>query len=79
MYSPIGDARLIPPSTPRLKMAFRYPLSCTNQISAIEAGTSASIGAMQNPSTALAATSDAKLFASAAQKHEAMSPREVAM
>ena len=60
-------------------MAFLNPLSWTNQISAIDAGTSASIGAMQKPWTALAAARDAKLPASAAQKQEAISPSDVAM
>lgn len=47
------------------------------QISAIDAGTSASIGAMQRPQKTLAATKERKLFASAAQKHDTISPRVV--
>lgn len=69
----------MPPRTPRLKIAFLKPLSCTNQISAIDAGTSASIGAMQKPWTALAAAREAKLPASAAQKQDPISPRDVAI
>lgn len=60
-------------------MAVRYPLSWTNHMSPIEAGTRASIGAIQNPWTALAAANDAKLFASAAQKQVTIRPIEVAM
>jgi hypothetical protein len=44
--SPIGLAKLIPPSTPRLKIAMRKPRSCTYQISPTDAGISASKGAL---------------------------------
>lgn len=78
-HSPIGDAKLIPPSTPRLKTADWNPRSWTNHISAIEAGTRASIGAIQKPWIARAATRDAKELDAAAQKHVTISPIEVIM
>lgn len=48
--APMGPAKLMPPSTPRLNIAARKPRSCTNQISAIEAGMSASNGASKQVS-----------------------------
>lgn len=43
----------------------------------MDAGTRASIGAIQRPQNTLAATKDSKLFASAAQKQETISPTVV--
>jgi hypothetical protein len=43
----------------------------------MDAGTSASIGAIQSPQKTLAATKDSKLFASAAQKQEIIKPTVV--
>src|SRR5579859_1786838 len=42
----IGDARLIPPRTPKLKTAERKPRPWTNQTSPMDAGIRASMGAM---------------------------------
>lgn len=69
----------MPPSTPRLNTADWKPRSCTNQMSAMDAGTSASIGAMAKPCTARAAARDPKDLDSAAQKHETMSKIDVTM
>ena len=43
----------------------------------MEAGTKASIGAMQSPQRTLEATNDSKLLASAAQKHDTIKPTVV--
>lgn len=69
----------MPPRTPRLNTADWKPRSWTNQISAIVAGTRASMGAMQKPWTARAAASDSNDRDAAAQKQETIRPMDVAM
>jgi hypothetical protein len=76
---PIGLARLIPPRTPRLKMALRKPLSCRNQMSEILAGTSASMGAMQKPMRAREPAREPKDLDSAHQKQDTIRPIEEMM
>lgn len=68
----------MPPSTPKLNTADWKPRSWTCQMSAMVAGTRASMGAMQKPCTARAAVRDPNDRDSAAQKHETIRPTEVA-
>jgi hypothetical protein len=70
LYLPIGPARLMPPSTPKLKIAMRNPRSWTCHMSATDAGIKASNGAMEKPWIVLAAANEPKLLTSAAQKHD---------
>jgi hypothetical protein len=73
----MGEARLIPPRTPRLKIAERNPRSWTNHTSPMEAGIRASIGAIAKPWIHLAAVREPKDLDPADQKQVTMRIIEV--